>query len=583
MRERVGLSVGATNLVAARADGSAIVRKAAVSWRGTVLSGFVERFGDPVPMVAADGSVHAADRLMVEALADISRAHGGGERTSVAVPAHWQPHLVDRMRALLPDATVTSDAVAALTALRRNPGLPARGIVALFDFGATGTTITLADAAADFRAVGEAVRYDDFSGDMIDRALMTYLLAGVDVDPSGTSAVASLTEFRDRVRIAKERLSFQSAVGLRGPQPGTTVRLTRAELESLVRESLDGVLAAFDDMLMRNGIWASQVVAVATVGGGARIPLVTQRLSEALRMPVTTTADAQSVAAIGAALIASREPEAVTRVAMASQTGTLLAPAAVPAPPMPVSPAVAAQAWSEADAVDDPAWARPEVVFDHSAAADAAALPPLPWYQRPALLFAVAACAAVFAAVGLVVTTDTDAANASSPLPSASAVPSMSDAGVPATADAAAPSVVTQTLAAAGRPNVGYTQAPQAQRVPAPQAPGPAPQNPPPAPVTTTTSPTTTTTPTTTTSTPTTTTTTTPPTSTSTTTSTSAPPPPPSSTSTSAPPPPPPSSSSEPPPPPPPPSSSAEPPPPSSPPSSSTATVAPQANPPAGS
>ncbi len=60
--------------------------------------------------------------------------------------------LVDRLRALLPDAMVTSDAVAALTALRTHPGLPARGVVALCDFGATGTTITLADAAADFRA-----------------------------------------------------------------------------------------------------------------------------------------------------------------------------------------------------------------------------------------------------------------------------------------------------------------------------------------------------------------------------------------------------------------------------------------------
>ena len=68
MRECVGLSVGATNLVAARADGSSTVRPAAVTWRGAVLTGFVERFGDPVPIVAADGSSHTADHLLVEAL-----------------------------------------------------------------------------------------------------------------------------------------------------------------------------------------------------------------------------------------------------------------------------------------------------------------------------------------------------------------------------------------------------------------------------------------------------------------------------------------------------------------------------------
>ena len=489
MRECVGLSVGATNLVAARADGNSTIRPAAVTWRGAVLTGFVERFGDPVPIVAADGSSHTAERLLVEALTDLRRTRGRVERTCVAVPAHWPPRLVERLRALLPDAMVTSDAVAALTALRTHPGLPARGIVALFDFGATGTTITLADAAADFRTVGDVVRYDDFSGDLIDRAVLTHLLAGLDVDPSATSAVASLTEFRDGARIAKEQLSFRTATGLPGLRPGTTLRLTRAELEAVVRRPLDGVLAAFDDALRRNGVRPSDLAAVATAGGGARIPLVTQRLSEALRMPVTTTAHAQTVAAIGAALLGGREPEAVTRLAAAPQPATLLAPVL----PNNERPAVA-MAWSECAidgdaaevAVADPGWARPEVVFDHAAAEAADALPPLRWYQRPALIFAAAACAAVFAAVGLVVTTDAEPANASSPAPTVSATPSMSDARVPTTVGAAAQPVVTETVAAGQPTVVRYTQAPQAQRVPAPQAPAPAPQAPPPAPVTTT-------------------------------------------------------------------------------------------------
>jgi hypothetical protein len=521
MRDCVGLSVGATNLVAARADGGATVRPAAVTWLGTVLTGFVERFGDPVPIVADDGSAHPADRLVLEALTDLSRSRGPAGATSVTVPAHWRAPLVDRMRALLPHAMVTSDAVAALTALRTYPGLPARGVVALCDFGATGTTITLADAGADFRTIGEVLRYDDFSGDLVDRALLTHLLAGLDVDPSSTSAVASLVSFRGSVRNAKERLSFQTAVGLRGPRPGTTLRLTRAEVETLVREPLDGVLAALDDTLRRNGIWHADLAAVATVGGGARMPLVTQRLSEALRMPVTTTAHAQTVAAIGAALLGGREPETATRLAAASKIAVM--PAALP---QVAQPAVASLAWSEfadevdseGDSFDDTGFARPEVVFDH-AIQEVEELAPLRWYQRPALLFAAAACAAVVAAVGLFVTTDTKSANAASPMPTVSATPTMSDAQVPAAAagsGAVAPEVVTETVIAGGRPNVRYTQAP-APKAPAPQAPAPA--DPPPAPVTTT--PTAETTPTTTettTSTPTSTSTSTP---TSTTTSTS--------------------------------------------------------------
>ncbi|MDT5067080.1 MAG: hypothetical protein QOK02_3235, partial [Mycobacterium sp.] len=436
MRDCVGLSVGATNLVAARADGVATVRQAAVTWLGTVLTGFVERFGDPVPILAADGSAHPADRLVLEALTDLARSQGPAGVTSVAVPAHWGAARVDRMRALLPHAVVTSDAVAALTALRTYPGLPARGVVALCDFGATGTTISLADAGADFRPIGEAVRHDDFSGDLVDRALLTHLLAVLDIDPSSTSAVASLTSFRESVRNAKERLSFQTAVGLRGPRPGTTLRVTRAELESLVHEPLDGVIAALDDTLQRNGLWHADLAAIATVGGGARIPLVAQRLSQYFRMPVTTTDYAQTVAAIGAALLGGREPETATRLAAAPKVGMVTA---APVSPI-VQPVAASLAWSESplevpsegQSFDYTDFARPEVVFDH-AIGEADELASLRWYQRPALLFAAAACAAVLAAVGLVVTTETKSANAASPMPSVSAPPTMSNAQVPAT------------------------------------------------------------------------------------------------------------------------------------------------------
>ena len=46
-----------------------------------------------------------------------------------------------------------SDATAALTALRANPGLPTRGVIVLCDFGGSGTSITLANASSDYSAV----------------------------------------------------------------------------------------------------------------------------------------------------------------------------------------------------------------------------------------------------------------------------------------------------------------------------------------------------------------------------------------------------------------------------------------------
>ena len=79
MRSCLGLSIGATNLVAVPAGRPPTVRSAVLTLfghrpaevgvtsenprldeRGLVLTGFVERVGDPVPIVAGDGSAHRA-------------------------------------------------------------------------------------------------------------------------------------------------------------------------------------------------------------------------------------------------------------------------------------------------------------------------------------------------------------------------------------------------------------------------------------------------------------------------------------------------------------------------------------------
>ena len=253
-----------------------------------------------------------APRVLSRSADPLGRTGPPVERTVVAVPAHWRDSVVDALRAQLPGRRGDVGCGRRADGAAAEPGLPARGIVALCDFGATGTRITLADAAAGFRRVGQTVRCDEFSGDQIDQAMVKHVLAGLDVDPSGTSAVVSLTRFREQCRLAKERLSVRTATGLAGPMPGpqSTVRLTRAELEALVRDALDGLIGAFRTCWRRNSVRPADLAAVATAGGGARIPLVTQRLSEAMRMPVTTSPHAQIVGAIGAELIAGRDPEA---------------------------------------------------------------------------------------------------------------------------------------------------------------------------------------------------------------------------------------------------------------------------------
>ena len=108
------------------------------------------------------------------------------------------------------------------------------------------------------------------------------------------------------------------------------VRLTRTELDNLIAGPLAGLLAAIQETLQRNNIAPASLAAVATVGGGAGIPLVTQRLSEQFRVPVITTPHSQLNVAAGAALLADRDlaADAPTGLSPAADVPTGIAPAA---------------------------------------------------------------------------------------------------------------------------------------------------------------------------------------------------------------------------------------------------------------
>ena len=478
----LGLSIGATNIAGTRDGHTAAIHPAEVTLQGRRLTGFVDRVGDPVPLVASDGSKHNSDRLVAEALGAMADSLTGdmpvGEM-AVAVPAHWRAPVVDTLRRSLRDGVpVVSDATAALTALRTKPGLPTRGVIVLCDFGGSGTSITLADAASNYAPIGETVRFSDFSGDQIDQALLRYVVVGLldssPADPASTAMVGSLARLRDECRVAKERLSAETSTAIAADVPGYRgdIRVTRAELEDLMEAPLADFLAALDGTLERNRVPAASVSAVATVGGGARIPLITQRLSEHLRAPVVTTPHPQLTAAEGAGLIAHR-----SRIADTATTLTPTAPAAASATVSLVAHEEAL-AWSEDDATadvmpySDVTDSRPEVLFRHEERQDDE-----PPRHGPLVLFGLSAVAAAAAAAvfGFTLlsdstTTPVDAAataTSTAPPPAASAL-------LPAPPAPQAPQEVTTVVMqkpaqrSYPAPQQPRTQAPATQQPPAP-------------------------------------------------------------------------------------------------------------------
>ncbi|CRH09732.1 proline rich protein [Mycobacterium tuberculosis] len=346
-RPALGLSIGVTNLAAVAADHSITRKPVLTLYRqrppevgvpsenprldepGLVITDFVDRVGDSVGIVAADGSVYRSEALVADALLALAYTATGGRAlpgsVTVTYPAHWGPAAVAALDSALRRASEWShgtsstaqplsllpDAAAALYAIRADPGIPARGIVAVCDFGGSGTGITLVDAADEYRPVAATVRHQAFSGDLIDQSLLSYVMSELPgtgaFDPAGTSAIGSLTKLRIECRKAKERLSSSTVTTLTDALGGD-IRLTRNELEDTIRDSLDSVGRALEQTLARSGIRTAELVAIVSVGGGANIPAVTTTLSGRFCVPVVRTPRPQLTAAFGGALWAARRP-----------------------------------------------------------------------------------------------------------------------------------------------------------------------------------------------------------------------------------------------------------------------------------
>jgi actin-like ATPase involved in cell morphogenesis len=403
---------------------------------GLVMRGFVERVGDRNPLVAADGTKYVGDALMVEALEALARTVGYGSPITIAVPAYWSEAQSAAVRSEffaqpgLAAEGVTpvliSDAAAGLAALRTKPGFPRDGVVALCDFGAGGTTVTLANGGPSFQQIGQSVRYTDFSGEAIDQLVADYVRSGGQNAATGTNVAAAARPASPTLlgecRRAKEQLSSGTVATIATGQ-GADFRLSRTELEQLVSAPLDQFLATLTELLQRNGIPHARLAAVAALGGGASIPLITARLSERLRVPVLTTPEPMFSAAIGAAALGAQQLSAgaATAAGAAVELPTELVGTpeteALPSRDADTDKPTYALAWSQdsATGAEPVPYTGPEHSGGYGVEPTARATAPedrqtaepgpLPWYKRTALVVSVAAAiAAVLLAVVLALT-----------------------------------------------------------------------------------------------------------------------------------------------------------------------------------
>lgn len=101
----------------------------------------------------------------------------------------------------------------------------------------------------------------------------------------------------------------------------TILTITRSELESLVKESIDGTTEMMKRILTRNSLQPADLQFILMVGGSTYMPYVRQRVGELMDIPVNTRIDPTNAIAVGAAYFAGAKEASHERKSVGQSNG----------------------------------------------------------------------------------------------------------------------------------------------------------------------------------------------------------------------------------------------------------------------
>lgn len=272
------------------------------------LRGYFGRIGDETPMMPGARTAHTLTADFVAWIVAQAGAAKGSAPDAIAVahPATWAAHkrnlFADALAAVgLPGAHLVAEPVAVALAGNRCGELTAGSLVAVYDFGGRSYNVAvLRLGSGGWSVLGRPGEGGEFGGIDVDDAVLAHVLgnlsqdarealavldSGDDRDPAISAAMADLRA--DCVRV-KESLSVQTAATVAVALPGisTRIRLTRGELENLIADPVRAGADALDAAIDAAGVDPAELACVFLSGGSARIPLVTQLLSQGFGVPV---------------------------------------------------------------------------------------------------------------------------------------------------------------------------------------------------------------------------------------------------------------------------------------------------------
>ncbi|MBO3741319.1 Hsp70 family protein [Actinoplanes flavus] len=280
---------------------------------------FKRRLGDPTPILLG-GAPYSAESLMarmLRAVIDEVSSREGGEPNAICVshPANWGPYKIDllyqvlRLAGIERPVQLITEPHAAAVFYARQQRLEPDATVAVYDLGGgTFDAAVLRKTPDGFDLIGKPEGIERLGGIDFDAAIFAHVAGSLDgalddldgEDPAVTAAVARL---REECVQAKEALSVDTDVTIPVLLPALTteVRLTRAELEAMVRPVLSGPTEALRRAVRSAGIEPADLHSVLLVGGSSRIPLVAQMVGAEFGRPVAVDAHPKHAVALGAA------------------------------------------------------------------------------------------------------------------------------------------------------------------------------------------------------------------------------------------------------------------------------------------
>jgi actin-like ATPase involved in cell morphogenesis len=302
---------------------------------------FKRRLGDTTPILLG-GTPYSADALMgklLRAVIDEVTGREGGQPSRICVshPANWGPYKKDllqqavRMAGIDVPVTFTTEPEAAAVFYALQQRVDPGAVVAVYDLGGgTFDAAVLRKTSHGFEILGQPEGIERLGGVDFDAAVFSHVSRSLggkleELDEDDPTAVAAVARLREECVSAKEALSSDTdaSIPVLLPNLSTEIRITRAELEAMVRPTLHSSIEALRRALRSAGVTADQLHSVLLVGGSSRMPLVAQLVGAELGRPVAVDAHPKHAVALGAAWLASGvEPSSPPAPTHAGPTGT---------------------------------------------------------------------------------------------------------------------------------------------------------------------------------------------------------------------------------------------------------------------